>query len=66
MESKLLENLNCLVQGFSLWLNKGSRLQITWKIQHRRSGDMLVVLIKGTFNTMLFGKSYFSVSFTKN
>ncbi|RWR82961.1 zf-C3HC4_3 domain-containing protein [Cinnamomum micranthum f. kanehirae] len=37
-------------QGFSLWLNKGSKLQITWKIQHRRSGDMFVVLIKGEKN----------------
>jgi hypothetical protein len=37
-------------QGFFMWLNKGSKLQMFWNVEggNRRYHDMLVLLIKGT------------------
>ncbi|KAJ8638389.1 hypothetical protein MRB53_012656 [Persea americana] len=37
-------------QGFSLWLNKGSRTRITWEVQQSNLSNMLVVFIKGERN----------------
>lgn len=37
-------------QGFSLWLNKGSRIRMTWKVQQSNLSNMLVVFIKGKRN----------------
>ncbi|WOK97499.1 hypothetical protein Cni_G06207 [Canna indica] len=40
-------------QGFSMWLNKGSRIWMEWQVAHGGEGyasDMLVVLIKGEQN----------------
>ncbi|XP_043712530.1 E3 ubiquitin-protein ligase APD1-like isoform X2 [Telopea speciosissima] len=34
-------------QGFSLWLNKGSRIHIRWEVSIGNSSDLLVVLTKG-------------------
>ncbi|XP_026657922.1 E3 ubiquitin-protein ligase APD1 [Phoenix dactylifera] len=39
-------------QGFSMWLNKGSRIWMAWEVTHGGGSheDMLVVLIKGEQN----------------
>ncbi|XP_042493475.1 E3 ubiquitin-protein ligase APD2-like isoform X2 [Macadamia integrifolia] len=34
-------------QGFSLWLNKGSRIQIRWEVPIGNSSDLIVLLTKG-------------------
>ncbi|XP_058080697.1 E3 ubiquitin-protein ligase APD2-like [Magnolia sinica] len=37
-------------QGFSLWLNKGSTIRVTWKVQPTIFDNILVVLTKGEKN----------------
>ncbi|XP_077214884.1 E3 ubiquitin-protein ligase APD2-like [Tasmannia lanceolata] len=37
-------------QGFSLWLNQGSRIRIKWEVQGSSYGNLVVVLIKGEHN----------------
>lgn len=37
----------CLFQGFSLWLNQGSRIRVIWEAQSSTLNDLQVFLIKG-------------------